>query len=170
MRSHGGLLRMRRVHFSSLLIWQPHRCSLVLWVLQYGKFRLLHWLPSGSQGDRMGFQANPNDISVADGRRIVAEAATWKGTPYALDGPGSVKGVSGDCSGSTNLIYKATVFPYPYKNAAAFRVWAPTSKLFRQLGPLDHPQDGDILFLVKPHGNLLHLRRRPRRRNHSSRQ
>jgi hypothetical protein len=36
-------------------------------------------------------EAKTNDISVDDGKLIVAEAASWKGTPYKLNGPGAIR-------------------------------------------------------------------------------
>ena len=86
------------------------------------------------------------DISVQDGRKITAEAATWKGTPYSLVGGASDKGVGGDCSGSTYRIYTAAGFPYATaQSTAAFPDYAVQSGLFRKLGPDEAAQDGDVL-------------------------
>jgi hypothetical protein len=85
------------------------------------------------------------DLSPADGQALTAEAATWEGTPYSLLGAGSVKGVGGDCSGSTWLIYKAAGFPYEYQQAAGFAAYALRTGLFRELAGGDARQDGDIL-------------------------
>ena len=75
----------------------------------------------------------------------MAEAATWKDTPYDARGANSIKGVLGDCSGSTFQIYKAAGFPYPYQMSGAFLTYARHSGLFRALSSGEQPQDGDIL-------------------------
>jgi hypothetical protein len=85
------------------------------------------------------------DISAADGQRIVNEAANWDGTPYGMSGAKSVRGVAGDCSGSTYEIYRAAGFPYPYQTSGSFLVYAKTSGQFRALAAGEQPQDGDIL-------------------------
>ena len=85
------------------------------------------------------------DISPDDGKRIVAESATWKGTPYALVGALSVKDKGGDCSGSTNLIYKSVSLSYVFKKASDFPAYALSSGLFRELAKGDAKRDGDIL-------------------------
>lgn len=85
------------------------------------------------------------DISISDGKRIVVEAASWKGTPYRLNGPGAIKGVGGDCSGTTYQIYQAVQCPYTYQAAHAFPVYALKSGLFRELGAGDQRQEGDIM-------------------------
>lgn len=85
------------------------------------------------------------DINYVEGRRITAEAATWAGTPYALIGRRSTKGVGGDCSGSTWLVYQRAGFPFEYQTAADFPAYALSSGLFRELGPGEPRQDGDIL-------------------------
>lgn len=92
-----------------------------------------------------GAKAKKKDISVDDGKSIVAEAANWKGTPYMPNGPGSTKGVGGDCSGTTQKIYQAAQFPYAYRQAKEFPEYALNSGLFRELGASDPKQDGDIL-------------------------
>jgi hypothetical protein len=86
-----------------------------------------------------------NDISLADGRKITTEAATWKGTAYAMIGGNSAKGVSGDCSGSTHKIYAAAGFNYEFRNTSSFPEYATSSGLFRKLGADEQKQDGDIL-------------------------
>lgn len=86
-----------------------------------------------------------NDISPAAGMKLVQEAKTWKGTPYALVGSNSVKGINGDCSGSSWRIYVAAGFPYDYRNSAAFPVYAIQSKKFRKLGVTEAKQEGDLL-------------------------
>ena len=86
-----------------------------------------------------------NDISVADGIKVVQEAKTWQGTPYALVGSASVKGIQGDCSGSSWRIYSAAGFAYDYRNSAAFPVYAIESKKFRKLGVMEEKQEGDML-------------------------
>jgi hypothetical protein len=81
--------------------------------------------------------AAARDISPEEGQQIVAEAATWKDTPYDARGANSIKGVLGDCSGSTFQIYKAAGFPYPYQMSGAFLTYARHSGLFRSLSPGD---------------------------------
>jgi hypothetical protein len=85
------------------------------------------------------------DIPLNDARHIVAEAATWKGTPYALTGESSAKGVGGDCSGTTYRIYRAAGCPYRYQTSHDFRTSAVKSGLFRELRSGEAAQDGDIL-------------------------
>ena len=85
------------------------------------------------------------DISVDDGGLIVAEAATWKGTPYKLIGPASMKGVGGDCSGTTLKIYVAAGFPFDYQMTHDFPDYALKSGKFRELAAGDQKQDGDVL-------------------------
>ncbi len=86
-----------------------------------------------------------NDISPADGVKLVQEAKTWKDTPYALVGSASVKGIHGDCSGSSWRIYSAAGFEYDYRNSASFPVYAIESKKFRKLGVMEEKQEGDML-------------------------
>lgn len=88
---------------------------------------------------------NRSDIGFADGQRITDEASTWDETPYALLGPKSVKGVAGDCSGTTFLIYRAAGFPYEYQTAGTFAEYALKSGLFREVRIGEKNQDGDIL-------------------------
>jgi hypothetical protein len=87
----------------------------------------------------------PTDITADEGKKIVAEAATWKGTPYSLIGAGSTKGAGGDCSGSTCKIYTVAGFPYDYQQSSAFPAYAIKSGHFRQLAATDTKQEGDIL-------------------------
>ena len=85
------------------------------------------------------------DISAIEGSCIVAEAATWKGTPYSLVGSASAKGVGGDCSGTTSKIYESAHFPYIHQASGTFAAYALSSGLFRKLGPSELKQEGDIL-------------------------
>lgn len=87
----------------------------------------------------------PTDITADEGKLIVAEAATWKGTPYSLIGDHSVKGVGGDCSGSTNKIYIAAGFPYDYAMSSDFPAYAIKSGHFRKLDQNEVKQEGDLL-------------------------
>lgn len=89
--------------------------------------------------------SNKRDLSHTEALLITTEALTWDGTPYSLRGPDSVKGVAGDCSGSTWQIYAAAGFPYEYQQSAGFQAYAIHSGLFRQLGAGEPMQDGDIL-------------------------
>ena len=93
----------------------------------------------------MSAEAKKKDISIFDGGLIVSEAATWKGTPYRLNGTGASKGAGGDCSGTTYKIYSAAGFPYSYQVAHDFPSYALKSGLFRELSVADQKQDGDIL-------------------------
>ena len=86
------------------------------------------------------------DITPAQGRLIVLEAMTWSGTSYSLVGSGSIKGQTGDCSGSTWRIYAAAGFAYDYRNTGAFVSYAASSGLFRKLLDSEARQDGDILL------------------------
>lgn len=90
-------------------------------------------------------QAKKKDISLDDARLIVAEAMTWKGTPYLLNGAGAVKGIGGDCSGTTEKIYRAAKCPYKYQTSHDFPAYALKSGLFRELRAGEAKQDGDIL-------------------------
>jgi hypothetical protein len=85
------------------------------------------------------------DISAVEGSAIVAEAKTWKDTPYALKGPSSDKGTGGDCSGTTFKIYSTAKCPYTYQIAASFEDYALESGLFRELSDDEKNQEGDIL-------------------------
>ena len=89
--------------------------------------------------------AAKRDISIDDGRRIVTEAASWKGTPYVLNGALATKGVGGDCSGTTYKIYLAVQCTYNYQAAHGFPAYALQSGLFRELDAGEQRQDGDIL-------------------------
>lgn len=86
------------------------------------------------------------DIPLSDGQLIVKEAATWKGTPYALIGEDSKKGTGADCSGSTQKIYNVAGFAYDYKTTEEFPNYAKSSGLFRELDSDEAKQDGDILW------------------------
>jgi hypothetical protein len=86
------------------------------------------------------------DITLEDGRLITGEALAWKGTVYALVGDRSIKGHSGDCSGSTNKIYSKAGFSYEYRSVATFEAYAGSSRLFRKLRDDEQKQDGDILL------------------------
>ena len=85
------------------------------------------------------------DVPTTGGQLIVAEAATWKGTPYSLSGEGSIKGRGGDCSGTTYKIYSLAQCPYVYQQAANFPAYAIQSGLFRKLDAVEPKQEGDIL-------------------------
>ncbi|HEY1755878.1 MAG TPA: hypothetical protein VGG72_10815 [Bryobacteraceae bacterium] len=93
-----------------------------------------------------GAAAKKKDIPLSDGRLIVAEAATWKGTPYKENGPKSEKGVAGDCSGTTQKIYTVATCPYEYQSSHTFPEYALKSGLFRELQAGERKQDGDILL------------------------
>ncbi|BDC52068.1 hypothetical protein F183_A43830 [Bryobacterales bacterium F-183] len=86
------------------------------------------------------------DISLEQGKLIVAEAKTWKGTPYMLVGGNSEKGVKGDCSGTTFKIYQAAGFPYEYQMTVNFPDYAVKSGKFRKMEPADPKQEGDVLW------------------------
>ena len=86
------------------------------------------------------------DISAADGALVVAEAKTWKGTPYKLVGAGSIKGDGGDCSGSTWRVYTAVGFAYDYRNSATLDSYVVEKKKFRKLGAAEAKQEGDLLL------------------------
>jgi hypothetical protein len=86
-------------------------------------------------------------ISEEDGWKIVAAAQEWEGTPYRLVGASSVKGVGGDCSGTTNKIFISTGFPYPYQSTANFASYARSSNRFRKIDRSKTPlQAGDVLL------------------------
>jgi hypothetical protein len=84
------------------------------------------------------------DISKDDGLKITAEAKTWKGTPYSMVGGNTMKGVKGDCSGTTHKIFEAAGFPYAFQSTSTFPDYAVTSGLFRLLDAKEARQDGDI--------------------------
>lgn len=86
-------------------------------------------------------------ISEADGWKIVDAAKGWEGTPYSMRGATSVKGVGGDCSGTTYHSYKEAGFPYPYQSTAAFVDFARKSNRFRKIDHHKVPlQAGDLLL------------------------
>ena len=87
-----------------------------------------------------------SDINVGEGKQIVKEAASWKGTEYQKIGDKSVKKVGGDCSGSTWRIYQAAGFPYPYQATATFAKYVQSSGGFRELKSGEAHQDGDLLL------------------------
>jgi hypothetical protein len=93
----------------------------------------------------MGSVAPKKDITATDGQTITAEAATWKGTPYKANGAGAIKGVGGDCSGTTQKIYSTAKFSYDYRMTSEFPAYALSSGLFRELKAGEIKQDGDIL-------------------------
>lgn len=86
-------------------------------------------------------------LTEDEGWAVVAAAAGWEGTPYAMVGAASVKGVKGDCSGTTNKIYGEAGFPYPYKQTANFASYVEASGRFREV-ETDRKlmQAGDILL------------------------
>jgi hypothetical protein len=86
------------------------------------------------------------DIKPDEGRLITVKALGWKGTEYALVGDKSVKGVSGDCSGTTNKIYCEAGFTYQYRSTDTFAAYAYSSGLFRLVADGEPKQDGDILL------------------------
>jgi hypothetical protein len=89
-------------------------------------------------------------ITESEGWKVVEEAATWEGTPYVAVGANSVKGVRGDCSGTTYKIFTAAGFPYPYKQTGNFENYARTSNRFREIDPQKVPmQAGDVLLWLK---------------------
>jgi hypothetical protein len=94
----------------------------------------------------MALQPQNRDISAADGATITMQAKAWKGTPYKLVGPGSILGDGGDCSGSTWRIYAAAKFDYDYQATATFPDYVAAKKKFRELGPDEAMQEGDILY------------------------
>lgn len=89
------------------------------------------------------------DIMAEEGKKIIAAALRWFGTPYALIGPNSTKGKHGgaDCSGSTWHIYEEAGFPYyPYQWTPTFLAYVKESGRFREVDPEKPMQDGDILY------------------------
>ena len=86
------------------------------------------------------------DITADDGAKIVAEAKSWKGTSYKSVGAGSIKGESGDCSGSTWRIYEKVGYVYAFQSTAAFPGCNDTSKKFRELAKAEKSQEGDLLY------------------------
>ena len=86
------------------------------------------------------------DITPEQGKAVVRAAAAWEGTPYALVGAVSVQGQGGDCSGSTWLIYRAAGLPYDYQATGTFPDYAARSHRFRELGPGEQRQEGDIFY------------------------
>jgi len=96
----------------------------------------------------VGLETTTADITAEDGAKIVAEAKSWKGTPYVLVGKASNKGAGGsaDCSGSTWHIYTEAGFPYDYQPTATFRAYVEKSGRFRELKPDEPRQDGDLLY------------------------
>ena len=87
-------------------------------------------------------------LSETEGWKVVAAAAGWEGTPYQLVGSASVKGVGGDCSGTTCHIYKEAGFPYPYQTSANFANFANKTHRFREIniGGGETMQAGDVLL------------------------
>lgn len=86
-------------------------------------------------------------ITEQEGWKIVEAARDWEGTPYSAVGAASVKGVKGDCSGTTNKSYIEAGFPYPYQTTGAFAAYAQKSNQFRKIDPDKTPlQAGDILL------------------------
>ena len=86
-------------------------------------------------------------ISEDEGWKIVKFASSWEGTPYSLVGAGSVKGVGGDCSGTTNKIYTEAGFPYRYQSTSKFVEYASSTNRFRKIDlAKDKLQSGDILL------------------------
>jgi hypothetical protein len=85
-------------------------------------------------------------ITAAEGVRIVAAAAQWAGTRYALIGERSERGVAGDCSGSTHKIYLAAGFPYVYQMSSTFVGYATTTHRFVEITGDGKKQPGDVLW------------------------
>ncbi|CAN7571146.1 hypothetical protein [Acidovorax sp. Leaf78] len=90
-------------------------------------------------------QKTRRDITANEALPLIKEAATWKGTTYALRGSASTKGGSGDCSGTTFLIYREAGFPYEYQTSGTFPAYAQRSGLFRLLTATEAVQPGDVL-------------------------
>lgn len=90
-------------------------------------------------------QTTRRDITANEALPLIKEAATWKGTSYSLRGASSVKGVAGDCSGTTFLIYRAAGFPYDYQPSGTFPTYARHSGIFRLLASDEPVQVGDVL-------------------------
>ena len=93
-------------------------------------------------------------ITAEEGKRIVAIAATWAGTPYALIGAGSSKGVGGDCSGSSYKIYEEAGFRYTYQTSRTITDYIRATHRFRKIsGEAEEPlQPGDLI--VWPGGHI----------------
>ena len=86
-------------------------------------------------------------VTPEEGWKIVKIAESWEGTAYKSKGAQSVKGVSGDCSGSTNKIYIEAGFPYPYQMTSSFVSYSEKSNRFREIDPKkESMQAGDVLF------------------------
>jgi len=86
-------------------------------------------------------------ISEAEGWHIVEVASSWEGTPYAAVGAGSLKGIKGDCSGSTNKIFIEAGFSYPYKTTGGFSAYVAASGRFQDVTESrEGLQAGDILL------------------------
>jgi cell wall-associated NlpC family hydrolase len=104
----------------------------------------------------LNYLAHGRDLTKAEGRKIVDQAAEWKDTPYAtagtkLAGAAAVQGVGADCSGSTCKIYDQVGVVYKYKSSGQFAAAAAQEGFpFRQLSTNEAPQVGDVI-LFKGH-------------------
>lgn len=86
-------------------------------------------------------------ITSAEGWEILKIADTWVGTPYVMVGASSVKGVKGDCSGTTNKAYVEAGFPYPYQMTSSFISFSTTTNRFREIDlSKDSLQAADVLW------------------------
>jgi len=86
-------------------------------------------------------------ITEEEGWQIVNAAASWEGTPYDSVGANSVKGVKGDCSGTTQKIYTEAGFPYPYKQTSTFAAYVAASSRFQEITDIPNGlQAGDVLL------------------------
>ena len=91
-------------------------------------------------------ESRERDITPEQGAAVVAEAQKWLGTAYSTVGAGSQIGSGGDCRGSTWRIYGAAGLPYTYQYTGSFPDYVASSGRFRELGPQEERQPGDMLF------------------------
>jgi cell wall-associated NlpC family hydrolase len=93
-------------------------------------------------------------ITEAEGWKIVKAAEGWEGTPYSMVGANSVKGVGGDCSGSTNKIFVEAGFPCKYQTSRSITDYILATHRFRQVAGTEQDplQAGDMI--VWPGGHI----------------
>jgi cell wall-associated NlpC family hydrolase len=124
------------------------------------------WTSAGGGGGRKSLlhhaageasSSGNRDISLADGKNIVAAAVDWKNTPYAPDIPSSEslagakarKKEGADCSGSTYHIFKEAGLPYNYRQSSRFAESAERKEIpFREISA-EELRPGDVVLYEK---------------------
>jgi len=123
---------------------------------------LINWFKKklGMDAKKRTQLKKPLGYDAKKGQAIVKEAATYDGTPYDRSKQPPVKGVGGDCSGTTEQILKDAVDPNFHRgntpNGSGAEAVANSPNLVKVPGGLAEAKPGDILYWEKNKNGPFH--------------